>query len=603
MTVYISVTDAAGQPVGIDASTIQIFENGELMPTQPIGGGGQGGVGPLTTMLVMDVSGSMDKGGKIDGAKTAAKAYVDQMRSGDQAGLMIYNTRSTYVQELTQDHNVLKSAIDNIQTGGDTAMYDAVFAAEEILRDVQGRKAIIAVTDGLDNSSSRNEDDVVNAIGPSGLSISTIGLGDPSTSEQPGLDEAGLRSLAQRSGGGYSFAGDAASLSALFQMYGRELQSEYALTYTSPSTIRDGVNRNLTVSLGGAGVTVDSKYNPGGVLPEVPNQSWVLFGGLLIGLLALLVIPDADRRRLEAAGRCGQREEARPREAERRVRSIRCAGHTLHGTRASQDQVAQTKRRPGSHGNLAFLFSCSRYALGVDLDLADDHDYFALDLQRVALVDVDRLHRRIGGLEAIAVLLLVEILERGLTAFREPDGDHIAVAGILRGFHDDDVTVVDHGIDHGVPVDLKCEEILALLAGRHEGGGDLHGFVRIEVVEVRAGNQDGLACLDASKDGNAEHLANGGLPGNTKAARDLAITFDMAALLQLVEVVIDDRRGGNAAGFADLTDGRRVLVLALVLLNELQDALVALAQPLAFSDHHHMRLPRLNSLICATNNT
>jgi VWFA-related protein len=291
VTVYISVTDAAGQPVGVDPSTIQIFENGELMPTETVGGGGQGGVGPLTTMLVMDVSGSMDKGGKIDGAKAAAKAYVDQLRSGDQAGLMIYNTRSTYVQELTQDHNVLKSAIDNIQTGGDTAMYDAVFAAEEVLRDVQGRKAIIAVTDGLDNSSSRNEDDVVSAIGPSGLSISTIGLGDPSTSDQPGLDETGLRSLAQRSGGGYSFAGDAASLSALFQMYGRELQSEYALTYTSPSSLRDGVNRNLTVSLGGAGVTVDSKYNPGGVLPEVPTQSWMLFGALLIGLLALLVIP------------------------------------------------------------------------------------------------------------------------------------------------------------------------------------------------------------------------------------------------------------------------------------------------------------------------
>ena len=58
-----------------------------------LGGGGQGGVGPLTTMLVMDVSGSMDKDGKIDGAKTAAKAYVDQMRSGDQAGLMVYNTQ------------------------------------------------------------------------------------------------------------------------------------------------------------------------------------------------------------------------------------------------------------------------------------------------------------------------------------------------------------------------------------------------------------------------------------------------------------------------------------------------------------------------------
>ena len=293
VTVYLSVTDSAGQPIGVDPSTIQIFENGQPMQTQTVGGGGQGGAGPLTTMLVMDVSGSMDKGGKIDGAKAAARAYVDQMRPGDQAGLMIYNTRTSYVQPLTQDHGVLKAAIDGIQTGGDTAMYDALYAAEEVLRDVQGRKAIIAVTDGLDNSSSQNVDDVINAIGPSGLSISTIGLGDPTTSAQPGLDEAGLQALAQRAGGGYSFAGDAAALSALFQMYGRELQSEYALTYTSPSTLRDGVNRKLTVSLGTAGASssVESRYNPGGVLPEVPTQSWVLFGALLLGLVALLVLP------------------------------------------------------------------------------------------------------------------------------------------------------------------------------------------------------------------------------------------------------------------------------------------------------------------------
>ena len=291
VTVYVSVTNAAGEPVYVDPATIQISENGKPMQATNVGGGGQGGIGPLTTMLVMDVSGSMDKNDKIGGAKTAAKAYVDQMRSGDQAGLMIYNTKYTYVQPLTPDREVLKSAIDGIQTGGDTAMYDALFAAEEILRDVQGRKAIIAVTDGLDNSSSHNEEDIINTIGPSGLSISTIGLGDATSTAQTGLDEAGLKSLAQRAGGGYSYAGDAASLSALFQSYARELQSEYAFTYTSPATLRDGVNRDLTVSLGGAAVTVESKYNPGGVLPEVPTQSWMLFGILLIGLLALLVVP------------------------------------------------------------------------------------------------------------------------------------------------------------------------------------------------------------------------------------------------------------------------------------------------------------------------
>jgi VWFA-related protein len=306
VTVYVSVTNAAGEPVGVDPNTIQISENGQLMQPTNVSGGGQGGVGPLTTMLVMDVSGSMDKNGKIDGAKAAAKAYVDQMRPEDQAGLMVYNTQTNYVQQLTTDHAALTSAIDGIKTGGDTAMYNALIAAEEAMKDVSGRKAIIVVTDGLDNSSSHNADDVIAGIGPAGLSISTIGLGDATSKAQTGLDEAGLKSLAQRAGGAYSYAGDSDALAALFQLYGRAMQNEYAITYVSPSAQRDGVNRNLTVSLTTAPVSAEGKYNPGGVLPEVSGtQSWPLFAGILLGLLALLIVPVLVGRGLSAVSSGG----------------------------------------------------------------------------------------------------------------------------------------------------------------------------------------------------------------------------------------------------------------------------------------------------------
>jgi hypothetical protein len=77
----------------------------------------------------------------------------------------------------------------------------------------------------------------------------------------------------------------------LYQQLGRTLQSEYAMTYVSPSTLRDGINRNLTVSLSGAGVTAETNYNPGGVLPEVRSTSWTLFGWILAGLLFLLFVP------------------------------------------------------------------------------------------------------------------------------------------------------------------------------------------------------------------------------------------------------------------------------------------------------------------------
>ena len=297
VTVYVSVTNAAGEPVGVDPSTIQIAENGQTMQPTNVNGGGQGGPGPgpLTTMLVMDVSGSMNQNGKLDGAKAAAKAYVDQMRPGDQAGLMTFDTKVTYVQQITADHNALIQAIDGIKTHSDTAMYDALIAAEDALKNVSGRKAIITVTDGMDNRSTHAVADVVSGTQQNSLSISTIGLGDPNTNNLAGLDETALKSLADQAGGTYSFAGDPKGLAALFQQYARTLQSEYAITYMSPSKLRDGVNRSLTVSLtaaaGAAATTAKTNYNPGGVLPEVGSQSWLLFGGILVGLLVLLFVP------------------------------------------------------------------------------------------------------------------------------------------------------------------------------------------------------------------------------------------------------------------------------------------------------------------------
>ena len=100
-----------------------------------------------------------------------------------------------------------------------------------------------------------------------------------------------MKSLAEKTGGLYSFAGDAEALSAIFQQYGDVLQSEYALTYISPTTLRDGVNRGLTVSLNGNAVSTTLEYNPGGLLPEVTAQSWSMFAAILAVLLLLLALP------------------------------------------------------------------------------------------------------------------------------------------------------------------------------------------------------------------------------------------------------------------------------------------------------------------------
>jgi Ca-activated chloride channel family protein len=303
VTVYVSATDANGNPVGLNPESIQIHENGELMEPVNVQGGGAvvgGEAIPVTTMLVIDISGSMEKNDKIGAAKEAAKAYVNGMRAGDQAGLITYDTQVYTVQPVTSDTAALITAIDGLQTGSDTAMYNALTEAEKVLDGVSGRKAIIVLTDGMDNQSSNTADDVINGISESGLSISAIGFGDTTVTGQEGLDEAGLKALAEGTGGQYAFATDAQTLSTLYRQYGQSLQSEYAITYVSPSPLRDGINRSLTVSLSEIGVSMSGEYNPGGVLPEVSSQSWVLFGSILGAILVLLVVPGLFSRSVQA---------------------------------------------------------------------------------------------------------------------------------------------------------------------------------------------------------------------------------------------------------------------------------------------------------------
>ena len=176
VTVYISATDAAGAPVPFSADEVRIEEDGVAVELSAVEG--VSAVGPLSTLLVMDVSGSMDVAGKLGAAKAAARAYVDQMRPGDQAGLVAFDVEVDYVQPLTGDRQSLMQAIDGLTARRDTAMYDALIRATEILRPASGRKAVLVLTDGMDNSSRATLDEVLAEIGPAGLSISTIGLGN-----------------------------------------------------------------------------------------------------------------------------------------------------------------------------------------------------------------------------------------------------------------------------------------------------------------------------------------------------------------------------------------------------------------------------------------
>jgi len=297
--VYVSATDAAGEPVPVPAEALTLYEDGQ--PVEPESILGTGEIGPLTTMLVIDVSGSMNVAGKLEAARSAAQAYVDQMQPGDRTGVIAFDVESEVVQPITDDPRALRRAIDGLETRGDTALFDALLDAVRQLEPHAGRRAILALTDGMDNSSRATMDEVLASIGETGLSISAIGLGERSQLgvSFAGLDEPRLETLAARAGGVYVRAADKAELRAAYERLGRALHSEYVIVYQATRPLRDGVNRTLEVWLATGGAA-SRTYNPGGVVPEVAQTApWTLFGAALAALAGLLLLPGVVRLGLE----------------------------------------------------------------------------------------------------------------------------------------------------------------------------------------------------------------------------------------------------------------------------------------------------------------
>jgi VWFA-related protein len=297
VSVYVSVLDGNGEPAAIQTGKLRLLENGHEVKPESVSGNREAEA--VSTMLLIDTSGSMAYADKLEAAKTAAAEFITQTRASDATGILSFDTEVRELQKLTSEKSSLINALSKLKAQGNTAFYDTLAKAIEQLNVISGRKAIIAMTDGMDNRSKKDAADVLSSIGFSGLSISTIGFGVVPTAEQQvdeekGIDEATLKSIASDAGGQYAFAPDAASLASIYDHLLRALQSEVKMTYRSNLTLRDGVQRALSIALADTwqvGGQTSGTYNPGGLVPEVSSPApwiWLLIPlAVLINLLAL----------------------------------------------------------------------------------------------------------------------------------------------------------------------------------------------------------------------------------------------------------------------------------------------------------------------------
>jgi Ca-activated chloride channel homolog len=112
---------------------------------------------PFHVVLLLDTSNSTSF--KIEDIHDAAIAFTNQLRPDDRVMVISFDSRIRVHSDFTSDRNELRRAIRETRNGGSTRLYDAVDEViTKYLAPIQGRKAIVLYTDGVDTSSRRATD-------------------------------------------------------------------------------------------------------------------------------------------------------------------------------------------------------------------------------------------------------------------------------------------------------------------------------------------------------------------------------------------------------------------------------------------------------------
>jgi hypothetical protein len=128
---------------------------------------------PFHVVLMLDSSNSTEE--KLPQIQRAAIAFLEQLAPKDQVKVISFDGELHDWNDFTSDKAALRSAISRTKTGNETHVYDAVQLALNLLRPIQGRKAIVIFTDGVDwHSDTSSFDSTIKDLDESGVIVYPI---------------------------------------------------------------------------------------------------------------------------------------------------------------------------------------------------------------------------------------------------------------------------------------------------------------------------------------------------------------------------------------------------------------------------------------------
>jgi Ca-activated chloride channel homolog len=253
--VYTTVLDSQGRLVpSLEQDDFTILDNGRPQEITFF----QNEVTPFTVVVMMDYSASMTA--NLDLLEQAAEQFLLRLLPQDKGQVGAFSDKIQFSGTFTNDRDDLIGALNDLQFGNPTRLWDAVDASMEELKDVEGRKIVLVFTDGDDTASRRSMGDVLERARAEEVMIYSIGLqseffnGQRMVRSRP---DRSLRRLSEETGGGYFELQKTTELAPTFTKVAQELHSQYTLGF-APTTL-DNREHKLEVRMKQPGQTARAR--------------------------------------------------------------------------------------------------------------------------------------------------------------------------------------------------------------------------------------------------------------------------------------------------------------------------------------------------------
>jgi len=263
VTVEVSVIDNKGNFIpNIPQDKFRVLEDNVPQKISGI----TKGEAPMTVALVIEFSGRFQQVYSEPWYQTlqAAYGFVETLKPEDYVAVVAYDLRPEILSDFSKDRSETQDGLSRLRFPGfsEANLFDALTDTAQRMQDIEGRKAIVLISSGIDTFSKLNYGEARKALQNAGVPIYAIGLmqayrnileayGYLSGSDNLDFLQADnqLRTFTKETGGIAFFPRFYGEFPQIYRNISEVLRSQYVLTYTPSNTARDGKFRKIKVEL------------------------------------------------------------------------------------------------------------------------------------------------------------------------------------------------------------------------------------------------------------------------------------------------------------------------------------------------------------------